>query len=181
MTIITLLQNKVIPFFADGWLFFMAFFVLAMRPEFMYDDDRSGRRFVSAGKHRTIVTIQYSTSHLFLCLAVPAKRTCEPEMMERNRWRNMEQSYISLKGQISLDFLKKRNFTGSYKEMRYNLFIKDGQLTAAIYPQPYCWECTPEEQKTYQSFETSKDGLEEAIAWLNEAYETAAWRSETDE
>ncbi|MCD7761817.1 MAG: GNAT family acetyltransferase [Lachnospiraceae bacterium] len=93
----------------------------------------------------------------------------------------MEQSYISLKGQISLDFLKKRNFTGSYKEMRYNLFIKDGQLTAAIYPQPYCWECTPEEQKTYQSFETSKDGLEEAIAWLNEAYETAAWRSETDE
>ncbi|MCD7765374.1 MAG: GNAT family acetyltransferase [Lachnospiraceae bacterium] len=93
----------------------------------------------------------------------------------------MEQSYISLKGQISLDFLKKRNFTGSYKEMRYNLFIKDGQLTAAIYPQPYCWERTPEEQKTYRSFEASKDGLEEAIAWLNEAYETAAWRSETDE
>ncbi|MCD8336949.1 MAG: GNAT family acetyltransferase [Lachnospiraceae bacterium] len=84
----------------------------------------------------------------------------------------MEQPYFTLKGQISLAFLKKSNFTGSYREMRYNLFIKDEHLVAAAYPQPYCWECTPEEQKTYQSFEVSAEGLDAAVAWLNEAYES---------
>lgn len=83
----------------------------------------------------------------------------------------MEHSYFTLKGQISLAFLKKSNFTGSYRKMRYNLFIKENQLIAATYPQPYCWECTPEEQKTCQSFEVSNDGLDAAVAWLNEAYE----------
>ncbi|MCC8137157.1 MAG: GNAT family acetyltransferase [Clostridiales bacterium] len=83
----------------------------------------------------------------------------------------MEQPYITLKGQISLEFLKKRNFTGSCKKMRYNLFIEEGRLMAAVYPQPYCWECTPGEQKTFQSFEVSKEGLEAAVTWLNEIYE----------
>lgn len=83
----------------------------------------------------------------------------------------MEYPYIHLKGQISLPFLKKRNFTGSCRGMRYNLYIKDNQLIAATYPQPYCWECTPEEQKSYKFFEASEEGLEAAIAWLNESYE----------
>ncbi|MCD8346714.1 MAG: GNAT family acetyltransferase [Lachnospiraceae bacterium] len=83
----------------------------------------------------------------------------------------MDHFYFTLKGQISLGFLKKSNFTGSYREMRYNLFIKDDKLMAATYPQPYCWECTPEEQKTYQSFEVSAEGLDAAVAWLNESYE----------
>ncbi|MCD7832605.1 MAG: hypothetical protein LUH00_01245 [Lachnospiraceae bacterium] len=83
----------------------------------------------------------------------------------------MEQPYFTLKGQISLAFLKKRNFTGSYRQMRYNLFIKEDRLVAATYPQPYCWECTPEDQKTYQFFDASAEGLDAAVAWLNETYE----------
>ncbi|MCC8047204.1 MAG: GNAT family acetyltransferase [Clostridiales bacterium] len=86
-----------------------------------------------------------------------------------------EEQQICLKGQISLEFLKKRNFTGSYKGMRYNLFKQDDRLTAAVYPQPNCWECTPEEKKTYESFEFSAEGLDAAVEWLNDSYEKNDW------
>ncbi len=89
----------------------------------------------------------------------------------------MENKYFTLDGQISVGFLKKRNFTGSYKGMRYNLFVKDGQIVAATYPQPYCWECTPEDKKTAQSFELSQEGLDAAIAWLNESWGEHSWQA----
>ncbi|MCD8104123.1 MAG: GNAT family acetyltransferase [Lachnospiraceae bacterium] len=89
--------------------------------------------------------------------------------------RTADHQPITLKGQISLEFLKKRNFTGSCRGMRYNLYRQDDRLVAAVYPQPNCWECTPEEKKTYEYFELSGEGLEAAVAWLNESYKNRDW------
>ena len=49
-------------------------------------------------------------------------------------------------------FTYNRAFTGSYGNMRYRLIRKKDEeeeavLSAAVYPQPYCWEETEDEKK----------------------------------
>lgn len=78
---------------------------------------------------------------------------------------------ISLKGMVSIAFLKKERFTGSKKPMRYFLQKEEEQLKATVYPGPYCIEATPEEQMESAYFAFSKEGLEEAVDWLNRMYE----------
>lgn len=78
---------------------------------------------------------------------------------------------ISLKGMFSLALVKKERFCGSHGKMRYMLCRTDDRLQAAVYPEPYCWEATPEEQKEKELFELSDAGIEEAVAWLNRKYE----------
>lgn len=69
-------------------------------------------------------------------------------------------------------FTYKKPFTGSMENMRYHIAQKkeeeDTFLEAAVYPQPYCWEETPEEQKQRKLFEFSEDGRHEMIEWLNQ-------------
>ena len=55
-------------------------------------------------------------------------------------------------------FTYNRAFTGSYGNMRYRLVRKkDGDeeavLSAAVYPQPYCWEETEDEKSKYGNFQ----------------------------
>lgn len=71
--------------------------------------------------------------------------------------------------------------TGSYQGMRYRIgrnpleFVvfksqeekESGKLEVCIWPEPYAFEHTPEESKTYESFAFSKVGLEEAWEYLN--------------
>ncbi len=79
---------------------------------------------------------------------------------------------IDLSGQISLSFLKKRRFTGSFKGMRYILFMSpEDMLRAEIWPEPMNYECTPEEKKHGKDFSLSEEGLKDAIAWLNGEYQ----------
>lgn len=77
---------------------------------------------------------------------------------------------ISLKGMFSLALVKKERFCGSFKTMRYMMCTEDGKIKAAVYPEPYCWEATPDEQKEYEYFEASEEGVEKATAWLNRMY-----------
>lgn len=69
-------------------------------------------------------------------------------------------------------FTYKKPFTGSMEKMRYHIIRKEDEeevfLEAAVYPQPYCWEETPEEQKQRQNFEFSEDGRTAMIEWLNQ-------------
>ena len=48
---------------------------------------------------------------------------------------------------------------------------KDGDeeavLSAAVYPQPYCWEETDDEKKQIQEFPFTEEGRSEMIEWLN--------------
>ena len=78
---------------------------------------------------------------------------------------------IDLSGVFSLAYIKKSRYTGSFHSMRYLLDLKDGQISATIYPGPYCFEVTPEEEKETAFFEYSPEGLTETVAWLNQRYD----------
>lgn len=91
---------------------------------------------------------------------------------------------IELHGQISIAFLKKSRFTGSYQGMRYLLQKaertreQDGQeqktetvLEAVIWPEPFHYEMTEEEKKHKKDFPFQEDGLWEAVGWLNEEFQ----------
>lgn len=77
---------------------------------------------------------------------------------------------ISLKGIFSLELIRKERFAGSHGMMRYMLMMDDGKMKASVYPEPYCWEATPEDQKESELFEYSADGIEEMTKWLNQKY-----------
>ncbi|MDO4268883.1 MAG: hypothetical protein Q4C73_10455 [Eubacteriales bacterium] len=95
---------------------------------------------------------------------------------------------IDLHGDISIPFLKKSRFTGSYQGMRYQLEKAErpvqapgeagGQeqetesvIRAVIWPEPFNYETTPDEKKHSQDFPFSLDGLWSAVDWLNEEHE----------
>ncbi len=80
---------------------------------------------------------------------------------------------IDLHGDISIPFLKKSRFTGSYKGMRYQLMKheKENVILAVIWPEPFNFEVTPEEKKHSKEFPFTADGIWEAVDWLNEEHE----------
>lgn len=77
-------------------------------------------------------------------------------------------------------------YLGSHRGMRFRLNrdpMEDVALTpadkkgeavfsATIWPEPFCFEKTPDEQKTTKPFAFDMQGKEEMIAWLNEQYES---------
>ena len=71
--------------------------------------------------------------------------------------------------------LKKEPFSGSHQGMRYLLAADNGRdsttFTAYVYPEPWCFEASPEEDKTLREFPFTPEGVEEAIRWLNASYE----------
>lgn len=72
--------------------------------------------------------------------------------------------------------LKKEPFSGSHNGMRYLLIGDDGKnsttFTVFVYPEPWCFEQTPDEDKQCRSFPLSDEGLDQAVAWLFEQYES---------
>lgn len=77
---------------------------------------------------------------------------------------------------LPLQFIKKSPFYGSYKGMRYALRKKEEALEVCVYPEPYAFDATPEENKKYVAFEFSDDGYEKALDFLNHEYETGQWK-----
>lgn len=78
---------------------------------------------------------------------------------------------------IALEYIKKAEFYGSFKGMRYRLSKgtdKDERKTPIIevwiWPEPYNFIKTPGEEKEYTSFPLTEEGKEEAVLWLNEKY-----------
>ena len=45
-------------------------------------------------------------------------------------------------------------------------------FTVFVYPEPWSFEQTPEDEKVSASFPMSDEGMDAAIAWLFEMYET---------
>ena len=89
---------------------------------------------------------------------------------------------IDLHGDISIPFLKKSRFTGSYLGMRYQLEKAEREgdgpepqtetvLRAIIWPEPYNFETTPDEKKHSRDFPFDTDGLWAAVDWLNQEHE----------
>lgn len=81
---------------------------------------------------------------------------------------------IDLRGQAGLPYINRGVYTGSFQGMRYRLRKKeegeDKFLEAVIYPEPFCFEVTVEEEKEYHDFPFTEEGFEEAITWLNTRY-----------
>ena len=77
------------------------------------------------------------------------------------------------------NYVKKEEYCASMDGMRYMLKKKekpgeDGEsetvLEVIIWPQPYCYAKTPEENKQRKEFSFSPAGVEQAADWLNEQY-----------
>lgn len=77
-----------------------------------------------------------------------------------------------------LSFYKKTHFTGSYQGMRYYITrAKESDaedaadvLRAIVYPEPYSFDHTPEEEKVSSDFPFSEEGLDAACDWMNQYY-----------
>lgn len=77
--------------------------------------------------------------------------------------------------------LKKEPFSGSHNGMRY-FFRSDKSketFSVFIYPEPWSFESTPEEARQSASFPMTDAGMDDAIAWLFEMYESQKekWRN----
>lgn len=74
---------------------------------------------------------------------------------------------------LSIEYLKKTEFTGSHQGMRYRLEGMDGgesgkKLLCTVWPEPFSFSKTPEEEKEKAEFPFGEDGIEEAVSWMNE-------------
>lgn len=82
---------------------------------------------------------------------------------------------IDLSGMISIPFLKKTVFTGSCLGMNFmirKVSDDDGDRIRVIaWPGPFNFESTEDEKKVSHDVPFSKDGISEAVKWLNEHYE----------
>ena len=62
---------------------------------------------------------------------------------------------LQLKDFMPVNFLKKEKYTGSCKGMRFRMekFEKEGAdapiLQVSVWPEPYSFDCTPEEEKEF--------------------------------
>ena len=72
---------------------------------------------------------------------------------------------------LSPKFLKKEAYSGSHAGMRYTLKFDGEKIIVYVYPEPWCLEATPEENRRTHEFTYSQEGVDEAIQWLNDTYE----------
>ena len=75
---------------------------------------------------------------------------------------------------LPLNFVKKEDFTGSHKGMRFLLHQEsvdeEKKLKVYVWSEPFGFEATPDEKKLFELFAFSEEGLEQAIAWMNEKH-----------
>lgn len=73
---------------------------------------------------------------------------------------------------LSMEYLKKTEFTGCHRGMRYRLEGISGEdgkkLKVTVWPEPFNFFKTPEEKKQSAEFAFAEDGVVEAVAWMNE-------------
>lgn len=75
---------------------------------------------------------------------------------------------------LSMEYLKKTEFTGCHKGMRYRIegvTKEEGRkLLVTIWPEPFNFIKTPDEDKVRAEFSYDEDGVIDAIAWMNDRY-----------
>ena len=77
---------------------------------------------------------------------------------------------------ISFNYIKKQDVLGSYDGMRYRFHKGDDRLIVNIWPEPFCFQKTPEEKMITKEFELSVDGKEKAVAWMNEQHKLQSYK-----
>ncbi len=75
---------------------------------------------------------------------------------------------------LSMEYLKKTEFTGCHQGMRYRLegiSGEDGkQLKVTVWPEPFNYFKTPDEKKQSALFAFAEEGVEEAVEWMNQRF-----------
>ncbi len=83
---------------------------------------------------------------------------------------------------LSLNFVSKEDFTGSYKGMRFmirkEMVEEEKKLRAYVWSEPFGFDSTPDDQKCSELFSFDEKGLAQAIDWMNEHYELVRSREE---
>lgn len=74
---------------------------------------------------------------------------------------------------LSMEYLKKTEYTGCHQGMRYRLEKKESpegekHLLVTVWPEPFNFFQTPVEEKTSREFAFHEDGIVDAIAWMND-------------
>ena len=73
---------------------------------------------------------------------------------------------------LSMEYLKKTEFTGCHQGMRYRLEGIDSEegrrLKATVWPEPFNFFKTPQEEKMSEVFDFAEEGVAAAVAWMNE-------------
>lgn len=73
---------------------------------------------------------------------------------------------------LSMEYLKKTEFTGSHRGMRYRLegvSSEDGKkLRVTVWPEPFNFFTTPAQEKESAEFSFDEDGVQDAVAWMND-------------
>ena len=74
---------------------------------------------------------------------------------------------------LSMEYLKKTEFTGCHKGMRYRLegvAGEDGEkkLRVTVWPEPFNFFTTPSEEQESAEFFFGVDGVVDAVAWMND-------------
>ena len=73
---------------------------------------------------------------------------------------------------LSMEFLKKTEFTGCHRGMRYRLEGIAGdegkKLRCTVWPEPFNFFKTPNEEKEAAEFPFEESGVAEAIEWMND-------------
>ena len=72
---------------------------------------------------------------------------------------------------LSMEFLKKTEYTGCHQGMRYRLegvADEEGKrLKATVWPEPFNFFKTPDAEKESALFGFDEDGIVDAISWMN--------------
>lgn len=92
---------------------------------------------------------------------------------------------LELKDFMPINFLKKEKFTGSHQGMRFRMEKLDMEgeetprLGVTIWPEPYGYEATPQEEKERLVVDFNADGIARGVDWLNEQFESqsARWKA----
>ncbi|WP_075720419.1 hypothetical protein [Roseburia sp. 499] len=86
---------------------------------------------------------------------------------------------IERKDILSIPYLKKTTFTGSYEGMRFRFALikteEEEHLEVCAWDAPYAYDSTPEEKKQRTNVEFSEEGICQGVEWLNEV-----WQKEPD-
>ena len=77
---------------------------------------------------------------------------------------------------LSLGYLKKAVFRGSYRGMRFQMQkdTKEEETILKVYawPEPFTFDKTADDLKVSQVFPFTTEGLDLAVDWLNETHPT---------
>ena len=94
---------------------------------------------------------------------------------------------ITTEDVLNMNFYKKETFTGSYKGMRYRLKKETEEIESTepdtpptkkdyflchVWPGPYNFATTPEEEKISATFPFTAEGKQAAVDWMNEQWKS---------